>query len=91
MDEVYAFGVGRWIPVVARVEWHSAGQARSTPVRVWFGGEWLPVVVKERAHLGPARAGDPTFEQFVVEDSRRRVFRIRAGAGVVMVETLAPA
>ncbi len=76
--------------MVARVEWHSAGQEKSTPVRLWFGGEWVNVVVKERAFLGPARAGDAGFAQFVVEDSRRRIFRIRTGAGLVVVETLAP-
>ncbi len=75
--------------MVARVEWHSAGHNRSTPVRVWFGGERVHVVVKERAYLGPTRAGDASFAQFVVEDSQRRLFRIRAGAGLVVVETLA--
>ncbi len=75
--------------MVARVEWHSAGKACSTPARLWFGGERVVVRVTERVCLGPVQAGGAIGEQFFLEDSRGRVFRVRASPGVVVVELLA--
>lgn len=76
----------RWIPVVARIEWHSGGKAGSRPVRLQFGGERVALEVIRRAYVGPAQAGEEVVEEYLVVDTRRRVFRIRARGGVTVVE-----
>lgn len=76
--------------VVARVAWHSAGRTHSVPVSLVFGGERVALQVVERAWVGSVQAGEAVTQQFVVEDTRHRVFRIRVRNGVVTVELLTP-
>lgn len=72
------------------MEWHSAGTARSTPAHLWFGGERVDLQVVKRDYLGPAQAGEEIVEQFLVTDTRERIFRVRVRGGVTTVELACP-
>lgn len=68
---------GRWLPLVARVEWRAEGRSEEWPSAIRVGAESTAVTVVISKRLGPARAGEPIETIFEVRDTKGQRLRVR--------------
>ncbi|MFH1176656.1 MAG: hypothetical protein V1750_04540 [Acidobacteriota bacterium] len=81
MRERDAIDGGHWLPLLARIEWHSGSRGEERPVAVICGGERLSLKLLWERVEGPREAGGPLSRVLVMRDARGRMLRIRTGGG----------